>query len=148
MKLTLCDDETGIATLHSGHVSVSFFLVCSIADVEQLNAYKNYMHFDLVVSGKNLKGVIQPYAFSQLKSHLSYLFFRIFLYFSGDKDQYVNLTKIQMVHVDDVARAHIFLLEYPEAKGRYICTSVDMTMDKMSEFLLARYPEYPIPTPE
>ncbi|KAF7138035.1 hypothetical protein RHSIM_Rhsim07G0027700 [Rhododendron simsii] len=66
----------------------------------------------------------------------------------GDKDQYQHLSKIQMAHVDDVARAHIFLLEYPEAKGRYICTSVDMTMDKMSEFLLARYPEYPIPTPE
>ena len=53
-----------------------------------------------------------------------------------------------MVHVDDVARAHIFLLEYPEAKGRYICTIVEMTMDEMSEFLVARYPKYPIPTPE
>lgn len=53
VEVTLCDDETGIATLHSGHVSVSLFLVCSIADVEQLKAYKNYMHFNLVVSGKN-----------------------------------------------------------------------------------------------
>jgi nucleoside-diphosphate-sugar epimerase len=66
----------------------------------------------------------------------------------GDKDQYKTLAKVQMVHVDDVARAHIFLLEYPEAKGRYICTSVEMTMDEMSEFLAARYPEYPIPTPD
>ncbi|KAK3036030.1 hypothetical protein RJ639_030731 [Escallonia herrerae] len=51
-----------------------------------------------------------------------------------------------MVNVDDVASAHIFLLEYPNAKGRYICSVVGITMNEMSEFLSARYPEYQIPT--
>ncbi|KAI9180555.1 hypothetical protein LWI28_006018 [Acer negundo] len=35
----------------------------------------------------------------------------------GNKEEYAHLMNISMVHVDDVARAHIFLLEYPEAKG-------------------------------
>ncbi|XP_059633988.1 vestitone reductase-like isoform X2 [Cornus florida] len=63
----------------------------------------------------------------------------------GDKDQYKNLTVAPMVHVDDAASAHIFLLEYPEAKGRYICSAVEITVREMSEFLSARYPEYQIP---
>ena len=53
-----------------------------------------------------------------------------------------------MVHIDDVARAHIFLLEHPEAKGRYICSKDTITMEEMSEFLSAKYPEYSIPTLE
>ncbi|KAK2650547.1 hypothetical protein Ddye_018036 [Dipteronia dyeriana] len=36
----------------------------------------------------------------------------------GNKEQYPLLLNSHMVHVDDVARAHIFLLEYPEAEGR------------------------------
>ncbi|PSS24163.1 Vestitone reductase [Actinidia chinensis var. chinensis] len=68
--------------------------------------------------------------------------------FFGDKNQYKYLSKVQMVHVDDVARAHIFLFGHPGAKGRYNCTSVNITIDKMSEFLSTRYPEYPIPTPD
>ncbi|KAL6981806.1 (3R)-2'-hydroxyisoflavanone reductase [Sarracenia purpurea var. burkii] len=64
----------------------------------------------------------------------------------GDKDQYKFLTKVEMVHIDDVASAHIFLFEYPFAKGRYICSAIDITIDKMAEFLSSKYPEYPIPT--
>ncbi|THF97380.1 hypothetical protein TEA_016376 [Camellia sinensis var. sinensis] len=36
----------------------------------------------------------------------------------GKKENCKYLGKIQMVHVDDVASAHIFLFEYPHAKGR------------------------------
>jgi len=53
-----------------------------------------------------------------------------------------------MVHIDDVARAHIFLLEYPDAKGRYICSSAKLTIQEMAEFLSAKHPEYPIPNVE
>lgn len=48
------------------------------------------------------------------------------------------------VHTDDVANAHIFLFEYPNAKGRYICSAVEITVDKLAEFLSARYPEFQI----
>ena len=55
---------------------------------------------------------------------------------------------ISMVHVDDVASAHIFLLHYPIAKGRYNCSSNTITINEMSEFLSAKYPQLPIPTTE
>ncbi|KAK1558797.1 hypothetical protein Q3G72_006797 [Acer saccharum] len=63
----------------------------------------------------------------------------------GNKEEYAHLLNTSMVHVDDVARAHIFLLEYPEAKGRYNCSSHTVTIQQMSEFLSTKYPEYPIP---
>lgn len=67
---------------------------------------------------------------------------------AGDKDQYRLIAKVPMVHIDDVASSHIFLLECPEAKGRYICSSVDITIEKMSEFLSSKYPQYQIPPAE
>ncbi|KAK9273299.1 hypothetical protein L1049_018106 [Liquidambar formosana] len=62
----------------------------------------------------------------------------------GNQDQY--LINMSMVHVDDVASAHIFLFEYPNAKGRYICSFENISIHRMSEFLSAKYPEFPIPT--
>ncbi|KAI3444688.1 hypothetical protein Pfo_001353 [Paulownia fortunei] len=64
----------------------------------------------------------------------------------GDQENYKFLVNTSFVHVDDAARAHIHLFEYPDAKGRYICTAVEVTIDKLSEFLSARYPEHQIPT--
>jgi nucleoside-diphosphate-sugar epimerase len=66
----------------------------------------------------------------------------------GDKDRYSDLLNTSMVHVDDLARANIFLLECPTARGRYICSSEVITLQRMSEFLSARYPEFQIPTPD
>ena len=68
--------------------------------------------------------------------------------YSGNKEEYAHLLNTSIVHVDDVARAHIFLLEYPEAKGRYNCSSHTVTIQQMSEFLSTKHPEYPIPTAE
>uniref|UniRef100_A0A6N2L7F9 NAD-dependent epimerase/dehydratase domain-containing protein n=1 Tax=Salix viminalis TaxID=40686 RepID=A0A6N2L7F9_SALVM len=64
----------------------------------------------------------------------------------GNREQYGSLIETSMVHIDDVARAHIFLLQNPEAKGRYICSSHMITIEEMSKFLSAKFPEYPIPT--
>ncbi|KAG8391666.1 hypothetical protein BUALT_Bualt01G0211000 [Buddleja alternifolia] len=66
----------------------------------------------------------------------------------GYEENYKFLVSTSFVHVDDVARAHIYLFEYPEAKGRYICSAVDVTIDKLCEFLSARYPEYQMPNPD
>ncbi|TYH63178.1 hypothetical protein ES332_D07G172200v1 [Gossypium tomentosum] len=66
----------------------------------------------------------------------------------GNQSEYSFLLNFSMVHVDDVARAHIFLLEYPDAKGRYNCSSGTISLEKLSEFLGGKYPEFPIPSPE
>ncbi|XAR54133.1 Vestitone reductase [Bertholletia excelsa] len=65
--------------------------------------------------------------------------------FFGDVDQYKHLVRTSMVHVDDVASAHIFLLEQPDVRGRYICSPLEVTVNMISEFLSAKYPEYSIP---
>ncbi|GER35185.1 NAD(P)-binding Rossmann-fold superfamily protein [Striga asiatica] len=64
----------------------------------------------------------------------------------ADKLHYKDGTSL--VHVDDVARAHIHLFEYPNAKGRYICVAVELTIEKLCELISARYPEYKMPNSE
>jgi vestitone reductase len=51
-----------------------------------------------------------------------------------------------MVHVDDVARAHIFLLEHPNPKGRYNCSPFIATIDQIVDIISSKYPEFQIPT--
>ncbi|MBA0732742.1 hypothetical protein Gogos_016813 [Gossypium gossypioides] len=53
----------------------------------------------------------------------------------GNQSEYSFLLNFSMAHVDDVARAQIFLLEYPDAKGRYNCSSDTISLEKLSEFL-------------
>ncbi|XP_039167801.1 vestitone reductase-like isoform X1 [Eucalyptus grandis] len=67
---------------------------------------------------------------------------------SWDENEYPILLEVSFVHVDDLARAHIFLFEHSDAKGRYICSSATMTIEEMSKFLSERYPEFQIPSPE
>ncbi|KAI8025075.1 hypothetical protein LOK49_LG02G00601 [Camellia lanceoleosa] len=86
--------------------------------------------------------VNRPFICPRVPSSVNFSMAMIF----GKKENCKYLGKIQMVHVDDVASAHIFLFEYPHAKGWYLCSAFDITIDKMFEFLSARYPEYPIPT--
>ncbi|KAI6706656.1 hypothetical protein NL676_009618 [Syzygium grande] len=64
----------------------------------------------------------------------------------GNENEYYVLLNVSFVHVDDVARAHIFLFEHPDAKGRHICSSATMTIEEMSKFLSERYPEFQIPS--
>ncbi|KAG6665536.1 hypothetical protein CIPAW_02G167900 [Carya illinoinensis] len=90
--------------------------------------------------------VIGPFICPKLPSSVSVALAMIL----GNEDVYSFLnarTASSMVHVDDLATAHIFLLEYPNAKGRYICSSDGMTIQQMFEFLVASYPEFQIPTP-
>lgn len=63
----------------------------------------------------------------------------------GDQDRYEYLNYSYMVHIDDVASAQIFLLEYPNAQGRYICSSSEMAIHQMYEFLSAGFPEFQLP---
>ncbi|GJS24176.1 ribonuclease H-like domain-containing protein, partial [Tanacetum coccineum] len=63
----------------------------------------------------------------------------------GETDKYEMLIKTDYVHVDDVDRAHIHLLEYPSAKGRYICSRTGATFEELHNLLSLRYPEYKMP---
>ena len=54
-------------------------------------------------------------------------------------------TDMDIVHVDDVARAHIFLFEHGDAKGRYNCAFNTTSVKSVAAFLGAKYPELNIP---
>ncbi|KAK6162496.1 hypothetical protein DH2020_002337 [Rehmannia glutinosa] len=66
----------------------------------------------------------------------------------GDKAHYQHVMDSSLVHVDDVARAHIHLFEYPEAKGRYLCVAVEFTIEELCDLISSRYPEYQMPSPD
>ncbi|XP_026409776.1 dihydroflavonol 4-reductase-like [Papaver somniferum] len=65
----------------------------------------------------------------------------------GDKEHYNLLSTINnAVHIDDAASAHIFLFECSNAKGRYICSSDDITVHDIAKFMSTKYPELQLPT--
>ncbi|KAF7826008.1 vestitone reductase-like isoform X1 [Senna tora] len=64
----------------------------------------------------------------------------------GDKESLAFLLETPMVHVDDVARAHIFLLQHPNPKGRHNCAACLATIENMFEIVSARYPQFQLPS--
>ncbi|KAJ7950983.1 Dihydroflavonol-4-reductase [Quillaja saponaria] len=62
----------------------------------------------------------------------------------GNKD--IVEYPLHTVHVEDVARAFIFLLEHSNPKGRYLCSSEVVSIERIFEFLSEKYPELEIPT--
>lgn len=68
---------------------------------------------------------------------------------AGDLEEYPCPRRLCLVHVDDLASAHIFLLEHPSPKGRYLCSSDVLTPEKISKFLSEKYPDqFPVPSPQ
>ncbi|CAK8542209.1 unnamed protein product [Lathyrus sativus] len=61
----------------------------------------------------------------------------------GKKEQ-IGVTRFHMVHVEDVARAHIYLLENSVPGGRYNCSPFIVTIEEMSQLFSAKYPEFQI----
>ncbi|KAH6779441.1 hypothetical protein C2S52_010678 [Perilla frutescens var. hirtella] len=59
--------------------------------------------------------------------------------FIGNEKQIKYQEITPFVHTDDVASAHIFLFEYPQAKGRYLCSAVEIKYDDLCEFICNRY---------
>ncbi|PON58458.1 NAD(P)-binding domain containing protein [Parasponia andersonii] len=58
---------------------------------------------------------------------------------------FVSLSHLDMVHVDDVAEAHIFLFEHHEAKGRFNCSSITISVESASELIYTKFPQLQVP---
>ncbi|CAD6259477.1 unnamed protein product [Miscanthus lutarioriparius] len=54
--------------------------------------------------------------------------------------------EVQLVHVDDLCRAELFLAEAAAANGRYICSSLNPTLVELARFLAQKYPQYGVKT--
>lgn len=48
---------------------------------------------------------------------------------------------VVLVHIEDLCSAHIFLMEHPFAKGRYICSSEALSLREIEDFCHKRYPQ-------
>ncbi|CAD6262135.1 unnamed protein product [Miscanthus lutarioriparius] len=57
-----------------------------------------------------------------------------------------NSGQVQLVHVDDLCRAELFLAEEAAADGRYICSSLGTTLVELARFLAQKYPQYGVKT--
>ncbi|CAL0329615.1 unnamed protein product [Lupinus luteus] len=66
----------------------------------------------------------------------------------GDQSLYKYLTNSYMVHIDDATSALIFLFEYGNANGRYICSSDQISFYQMYELICQRYPGFHIALPK
>ncbi|KAF8364834.1 hypothetical protein HHK36_033190 [Tetracentron sinense] len=65
---------------------------------------------------------------------------------TGNEAHYSIIKQCQYVHLDDLCIAHIFLFEHPDAKGRYICSSHNASINDLAKMLRENYPEYNVPT--
>ncbi|AES79932.1 putative vestitone reductase [Medicago truncatula] len=77
---------------------------------------------------------------SSVHSSLAFLFGGI------NKNPLMLVSRTGMVHVDDVARAHIFLLEHPNPKGRYNCSPFIANIEEIVDLVSSKYPELQMPT--
>ncbi|CAH8320029.1 unnamed protein product [Eruca vesicaria subsp. sativa] len=85
--------------------------------------------------------VVGPFISPSLPSSV---FISLAMIFGTYKEKYLFDT-YNMVHIDDVARAMIYLLERQAAKGRYICSSVEMKIDEVFELLSTKFPQFQLP---
>ncbi|KAM0844253.1 hypothetical protein ACQ4PT_057180 [Festuca glaucescens] len=51
---------------------------------------------------------------------------------TGHQAHYSILKQVQLVHLDDLCDAMTYLFEHPDAKGRYICSSHDATIQGLA----------------
>ncbi|KAK6934377.1 NAD-dependent epimerase/dehydratase [Dillenia turbinata] len=51
-----------------------------------------------------------------------------------------RMGSISLVHIEDICNAHIFLMEHPNAQGKYICSAGSLLMSELSECLAQAYP--------
>ncbi|XP_059662228.1 NADPH HC-toxin reductase 1-like [Cornus florida] len=51
---------------------------------------------------------------------------------------------VPLIHIDDVCEAHIFCMERPSLKGRFICAATDPTIREMANYYQETYPEFKI----
>lgn len=82
--------------------------------------------------------VIGPFCTNSLPPSMLIAFAPI----TGHVWHYNILKQTQLVHLDDLCNANIFLMEHPEAEGRYICSSHDVTIYQLADALRNHFPEY------
>ncbi|OVA07668.1 NAD-dependent epimerase/dehydratase [Macleaya cordata] len=85
--------------------------------------------------------IVGPFISPNLPISLSLALSLIF----GNEELSKLMRQTNVVHIDDIASAQIFLLECPKAKGRHICSAIDITIHDVAKFIFFKYPELQLP---
>ncbi|EXB52645.1 hypothetical protein L484_022422 [Morus notabilis] len=89
-----------------------------------------------------LSFVIGPFICPKIPASVLSVFEMVF----ADPSESSSLIRLDLVHVDDVARANIFLFENPEAKGRYNCSAKATPVESTSKLFSTKYSELRMPS--
>ncbi|KAF3788905.1 Tetraketide alpha-pyrone reductase 1 [Nymphaea thermarum] len=81
-----------------------------------------------------------------LPRHLCSTASDVLAFLTGDPEKMLRHGRMGYVHIDDVARCHILVLEDAEARGRYLCCSTVLETEEFASIFAARFPTLPIPT--
>ena len=54
------------------------------------------------------------------------------------------LGSIPLVHIEDICQAHIFCMEKPSMKGRFLCVDTNPTIREIASYFQEKFPEYQI----
>ncbi|KAJ6388539.1 hypothetical protein OIU77_026990 [Salix suchowensis] len=68
----------------------------------------------------------------------------MFGYYQGLKFMEEVLGSVPLVDIDDVCEAHVFCMENPSMKGRYLCAAADPTVREIEVYLEENHPEFKI----
>lgn len=88
-------------------------------------------------------GTLQNYPSTSIGCVLSQLTGNLILY-EGLRFLQEMLGTIPLIHIDDVCEAHIFCMEKPVMKGRFLCSAVNATINEIADFYCENYPEFKI----
>ncbi|XP_031501758.1 tetraketide alpha-pyrone reductase 1 [Nymphaea colorata] len=81
-----------------------------------------------------------------LPRHLCSTASDVLAFLTGGGEKMWRHGRMGYVHIDDVARCHILVLEDAEARGRYLCCSTVLETEEFASIFAARFPSLPIPT--
>ena len=118
----------------------------TLAEKEMLN-YNEYDNgsFEVVTLACGLVGgeTVLPYVTSSSEAILSLLTGNLFS-LNALKFLQELLGSIPLVHIEDVCRAHIFCMEKPSMKGRFLCAATNPTIREIAIYLQEKLSEYQI----
>ena len=108
------------------------------------NEYDNGS-FEVVTLACGLVGgeTVLPYVTSSSEAILSLLTGNLFS-LNALKFLQELLGSIPLVHIEDVCRAHIFCMEKPSMKGRFLCAATNPTIREIAIYLQEKLSEYQI----
>ncbi|KAL0015972.1 hypothetical protein SO802_003041 [Lithocarpus litseifolius] len=117
-----------------------------LAEKEILN-YNKYdnSRLEVVTLACGLVGgkILVPYVPSSVETILSLLSGNLF-FLNALKCLQELLGSIPLVHIEDICQAHIFCMEKPSMKGRFLCAATNPTIREIASYFQEKFPEYQI----